>query len=273
MGESIEKQTSIMNKYFDIFIEKLPSIIVAIITVIIGVLIAKMVKKIMHRVLNKYRTSIGVVSFLINFVQVLIIVFAVMQAFSLMGFNTTSLAAILGAAGFSIGLAFKEVLSNFGSCLIILFFKPFQIGDYISCNEIEGTVSEIQMFSTSLKTVDNKLIVMPNFQITSNPLINYTAQDKRRIDFVFRFEYDTDVKLLYDIAKKIFEEDDRIIKNPQPLIGIDSMENNSITFVAKPWTKTDDYWDAYYDIMEKFKNEFDTNEIKLSNVALINTIK
>lgn len=269
MEESIEKQTSIMSRYLDIFIDKIPSIIIAIITVIIGIIIAKIVKKILNKTLSKYKSSTGLVGFMINFVQFIIIIFAFFQALGGLGFNTTSFAAILGAAGFSIGLAFKEVLSNFGSSMIILFFKPFDVGDYIKCEENEGTVESIQIFSTTLRTVDNKHVILPNFQLTTNPVINYTSQNIRRIDFTFHIDYNTDVKKLYSISNKLFYDDKRILSSPQPLIGVDSMNNNMIKFIAKPWVKTEDYWDTYYSLMEKFKNEFDENGIKMANISIM----
>ena len=128
---------------------------------------------------------------------------------------------------------------------------------------------EILMFSTSLKTNDNKLIVMPNFQLTSNPVINYTAQNKRRIDFVFNVEYDTNVKSLYEISNRLFDQEERILSSPKYLIGVESMNNNVIKFIARPWVKTEDYWDVYYKLMEEFKYEFDQHGIKFSRINLV----
>lgn len=270
MEQSIEKQTSIFNKYMENFIDKIPSLVVAIITIIIGVIIAKIIKKILNKMLFKYKSSTGLISFLINSTQVVIILIAFMQALSGLGVNTTSFAAILGAAGFSIGLAFKEVISNLGSCMIILFFKPFDIGDYIQCDSIEGTVYDIQMFSTTLRTNDNKLVVLPNSLITTNAIINFTAQEKRRIDFIFNVEYDTDVKKMYDIAHKLFEADDNVLSSPKALIGVESMDNNIIKFVAKPWVKTEHYWETHYRLMEEFKEEFDKNGIVLTRINMLN---
>lgn len=270
MEASIQKQTTIFTRYMDTFMDKLPAIIIAVITIIISVIIAKVVKRMLTRLLKKYKSSVGLVSFLINLSQVVIIIGGCMQALGGLGVNTTSFAAVLGAAGFSIGLAFKEVLANLGSCMIILFFKPFDIGDYIMCDSTEGTVYEIQMFSTTLKTNDNKLIILPNTQITTNAVTNFTSQDKRRIDYVFNVEYDTNVKRLYEIANRLFDEEPKILNSPKPLIGVESMDNNMIRFVAKPWVRTDDYWDIYYKLMEEFKHEFDKYGIELSRVNIVN---
>lgn len=270
MEQSIEKQTTIFSRYMQSFVDRIPALVVAVITVIIGIILAKIVKKILNKMLFKYKSSTGLVSFLINFIQVVIILISFMQALSGLGVNTTSFAAILGAAGFSIGLAFKEVISNLGSCMIILFFRPFDVGDYIQCNAIEGTVYEIQMFSTTLKTNDNKLVILPNSLITTNAITNFTAQDKRRIDFIFNVEYDTDVKKMYDIAHRLFEDDECVLNSPKPLIGVESMDNNIIKFVAKPWVKTDDYWKTYYKLMEEFKEEFDEHGIVLTRINMLN---
>ena len=272
MQNTIEKQTTILSAYSDKFTEMLPDIVFAIILFLISIFLAKIVKKILSRILEKYKTSIGIVSLIINFAQVTIILIGIMQAMATLGINTTSFAAILGAAGFSVGLAFKEVLSNLGSCIIILFFKPFVIGDYIRCDVTEGTVTDIHMFSTVLNTVDNKTIILPNFQITSNPVINYTAQDKRRMDFIFNIEYDTNIQELYEIVNRLFEEEKRILASPEPLVGIDSMNNKVIKFIAKPWVKTEDYWEVYYKLMEEFKEEFDKNNIKFASGFVINNL-
>ncbi|MBC2576642.1 mechanosensitive ion channel family protein [Peptostreptococcus canis] len=272
MDNTIEKQTSILSKYFNMFIDKIPEIILAFIIVIIGIIIAKITKKVLNKVLAKYKNSSGLIGFLINFIQFIIIILAIMQAFTSLGMNTTSLAAMLGAAGFSIGLAFKEILSNLGASMIILFFKPFNIGDFIMCEGLEGEVKEIQMFSTTIRTVDNKHIIIPNFNITSNPVINYTSQNIRRIDFMFNVEYGTDVQNLYSIANRLFKEDKRVLDSPEALIGIDSMNNDMIKFIAKPWVKTEDYWQTYYSLMEKFKEEFDKEKINMAKVSVITPI-
>lgn len=269
MEESIEKQTTILNKYIDRFLDIIPEIIIALIVFVIGIFISKIIKKMMTRFFDRYQTSRVAIAFFINIVQSSIIVFVIIQSLSILGMNTGSLTAIFGAAGISVGFAFKDVISNLCACLIIVFFRPFEIGDYIKCADVEGVVKDIQIFSTNLSMVDNKTIIMPNINIVSNPVINYTAQNKRRIDFTFNIEYDTDIKLLYDITERLFLGEERILDNPKPLVGIDSMENNYIKFVAKPWVKTDDYQNVFYKLMDEFKEEFDKNEIRLAKINII----
>lgn len=247
----------------DDFNRKSQSIVYAIIVLIIGLYISKIVKKLVSKFLFKYNIGKGVTNFIVYGIYISMISVVTLTCLEIIGVKTTSVVAVLGAAGFSIGLAFKEILSNLGSGMIILFFKPFNIGDYIQGSGVEGFVSDIQVFSTVLKTPDNKTIIVPNLQLTSNNIVNYTHQEKRRIDFSYIVSYDSDIDLVKKILSDVFEEEKRILKEPKPIIGIYSIENNTVNIVARPWVKTDDYWDVYFDIMERVKKQFDLNKIEV----------
>lgn len=247
----------------DDFNRKSQSIVYAIIVLIVGLYISKTVKKLVSKFLLKYNIGKGVTNFIVYGIYISMISVVTLTCLEIIGVKTTSVVAVLGAAGFSIGLAFKEILSNLGSGMIILFFKPFNIGDYIQGSGVEGFVSDIQVFSTVLKTPDNKTIIVPNLQLTSNNIVNYTHQEKRRIDFSYIVSYDSDIDLVKKILSDIFEEEKRILKEPKPIIGIYSIENNTVNIVARPWVKTDDYWDVYFDIMERVKKQFDLNKIEV----------
>ena len=260
---NIMKLSSTFQNFKDLGIEKLPSLIYAIIFFMVGFIVAKICKRIVTRVLCKYTSGKGITNFIVYGIYISIIVLTALNSLEMIGVKTTSVVTIVGAAGFSIGLAFKEVLSNLAAGIIILFFRPFNIGDYIQATGVEGTVEDIQIFSTILKTADNKTIIIPNFEITSNNIINYTHQEIRRIDFKFDVAYNTDIKMLKKILEEIFESDSRVLHEPAPLIGINSMGNDSMEFLARPWIKTDEYWDAYYDLMEKIKEKFDENGVVL----------
>lgn len=257
--------------FLDACIKKIPSILSAIVFFLIGFAIAKICRKTVSKVLKKYTGGKGITNFIEYGVYISIIVITTLNSLEMVGIRTTSVVTIVGAAGFSVGLAFKELLSNLSAGFIILFFKPFEIGDYIQTSDtnVEGTVSDIQIFNTILKTADNKTIIIPNLQITSNNIINYTHQNIRRIDYVFNVEYNTDINLLKNIVNEVFEKDKRVLTDPKPLIGINSMGNNSIEFVSKPWVKTEDYWDVYYDLMEEIKKRFDENNIILPYVNVM----
>jgi small conductance mechanosensitive channel len=258
----------ITQKTLENFVDKatntVPDLFSAIIIFIIGLYIAKWIKKIVALSLSKYHVGKGLSNFIVYGIYIAIIAVIVITCLDILGIQTTSVVAVFGAAGFSIGLAFKEILANIGSGMIILFFKPFAIGDYVQGTGVEGQVHDIQVFSTVLKTNDNKTVIIPNSQMTTNNIINYTKQEKRRVDFSYNVSYNTDIELIKRVLNDIFREDERILQDPKPIIGINSMSNNAMQIVARPWVKTSDYWDVYFDVMEKVKKKFDENNIELA---------
>lgn len=259
--------SSISQKTLDNIMDKIankgPNVLYGIVIFIIGLYISKLAKKLTSKCLSKYNVNKGISNFIVYGVYILMLSVLSMTCLEMIGIRTTSVVAVLGAAGFSIGLAFKEILSNLGSGMIILFFKPFKIGDYIQGAGVEGSVSDIQIFSTVLKTPDNKTIIVPNFQLTSNNIINFTNQDRRRIDFTYNISYNSDVDLVKKILREIFLQEKRILKDPEAIIGINAIGNNTVQIVARPWVKTDDYWDVYFDTMEKVKKNFDQFKIEI----------
>ncbi|MDR1784734.1 MAG: mechanosensitive ion channel [Endomicrobium sp.] len=260
-ASNIAKHT--INTTIDKIVENIPNIIFALLIFIIGFYISKLIKKFINKILIKSGINKGLSNFIAYTVFAILVTVVALTSLQILGIQTTSFVAVLGAAGFSIGLAFKEILSNFGSGMIILFFKPFSIGDYIKIADQEGVVSDIQIFSTVLKTVDNKIIVIPNLKLTSDNITNYTNQKTRRIDYSFDVAYDTDIEVVKKILSDIFKEEKRILQEPKPAIGLNKIENNICQVIGKPWVKTEDYWDVYHDVIEKIKIEFDKNDIKV----------
>lgn len=253
---------------------KLPELFYSVVVLIIGIYLSKLVKNLVSKFLNKYNVAKGVANFIVYGIYLSMLSVTAILCLEGLGVKTTSVVAVLGAAGFSIGLAFKEILSNIGSGMIILFFKPFGIGDYIQGSGVEGFVSDIQVFSTVLKTPDNKTVIVPNFQLTSNNIINYTLQEKRRVDFSYNIAYDSDIDLVKKVLGDIFDADNRIVRDPKPIIGLNAIGNNAVQIVARPWVNTDNYWDVYFDVMEKVKKRFDENNIEvaiLQNIIYNNT--
>ncbi|MGL4912136.1 MAG: mechanosensitive ion channel family protein [Romboutsia sp.] len=241
--------------------EKIPLFIYALLLLGIGVYVSRWVKRLVYNCLLKYNISKGITNFIVYGIYISMLSIIVLTCLEMIGVETKSVIAVFGAAGFSVGLAFKEILSNLGSGMIILFFRPFKIGDYIQGSGVEGSVEDIQIFSTVLKTPDNKTVIVPNFKLTSNNIVNYTQQKIRRIDFAYSVAYNSDVDLLKNILSSIFREDNRILSDPKPIIGINSIHNNTIQIVGRPWVDTDNYWDVYFDIMENVKKKFDENNI------------
>lgn len=244
-----------------------PKLIYAIIFLIVGLYACKLLKRYSKNIILRYNVERGVANFTSYAVYGVGIVIVIVTCLDIINFPVQSfmtvMVSLIGVIGLSLGLAFKEILSNLGSGMIILFFHPFKTGDYIGGSGVEGTVADIQIFSTILKTPDNKAIIVPNFKLTSDNIINYTHQEKRRIDFSFSVSYDTNIKLVKDVLDKIFKEDKRILVNPETIIGLSTLGENSMQIVARPWVKTNDYWSVYFDVMEKVKLKFDENNIEI----------
>ena len=250
--------------------EKVPLFIYALLLLTIGIYTSRWVKRLVYKCLLKYNISKGITNFIVYGIYISMLSIIALTCLDMIGVETKSVIAIFGAAGFSVGLAFKEILSNLGSGMIILFFKPFKIDDYIQGSGVEGSVEDIQVFSTVLKTPDNKTVIVPNFKLTSNNIVNYTHQEIRRVDFAYNIAYDSDIDLVKSILSNIFREDTRVLIDPKPIIGINSIHNNTVQIVGRPWVNTDNYWDVYFDIMEKVKKKFDENNIVvpfLMNIA------
>lgn len=244
-----------------------PKLIYAIAVLLIGLYVCKLARKHSRKFILKYNVEKGIANFISYAIYGVGVIMVCMTALDIINFPVQSvmtvMISLLGVIGLSVGLAFKEILSNLGSGMIILFFKPFKTGDYIGGSGVEGTVDDIQIFSTILKTPDNKAIIVPNFKLTSGNIINYTHQDKRRIDLSFGVGYDTNIKFAKKVLEDIFNSDDRILTDPKPIIGLNSLGDSSMEIVARPWVKTDDYWDVYFEVMEKVKEKFDENNIEI----------
>ncbi|SHH30078.1 mechanosensitive ion channel family protein [Tepidibacter thalassicus] len=239
------------------------NILGSIFIIVIGFYISKKVKNLTKKFLQKSNIDVSLVAFISQLVYVLCLVFVGVSALNKLGMSTTSFVAVLGASGFAIGLAFQDSLSNFASGILILIFKPFRTNDYIQGAGTEGTVVEMQIFNTILKTPDNKTIIVPNSKLTSDNIINFTFQDKRRIDFVFGISYDSDIRTAKNIIEKVFNEEERVLKDPKPVIGVYEFADSCVNIAARPWVKTEDYWDVYYSLMEKIKYDFDKNGIEI----------
>ncbi|GAA0701563.1 mechanosensitive ion channel [Paraclostridium ghonii] len=266
-GNATQVSQKTIETFFNAVKNSGPKLIYAIIIFIVGLYLCKLLKKYSKNIILKYNVERGVANFASYAVYGVGLIIVIMTCLDMINFPVQSfmtvMISLIGVIGLSLGLAFKEILSNLGAGMIILFFHPFKTGDYIGGSGVEGTVADIQIFSTILKTPDNKAIIVPNFKLTSDNIINYTHQEKRRIDFSFSVSYDTNIKLVKDVLDKIFKEEKRILEDPKPIIGLNTLGENSMQIVARPWVKTDDYWSVYFDVMEKVKTKFDENYIKI----------
>jgi small conductance mechanosensitive channel len=187
----------------------------------------------------------------------------VIAAAGQLGINTTSFLTIVGAAGLAVALALKDSLSNFSSGVMLILFRPFRIGDFVTVGGVTGSVLDIALFNTTLNTPDNKREIVPNSSITSNVITNVTANDTRRVDLVIGIGYDDDIKKAKEILLRIIKEEERVLESPQTNIAVSELGDSSVNLVVRPWVKTDDYWDVYFTLTEKIKLTFDEEGISI----------
>jgi small conductance mechanosensitive channel len=238
-------------------------IIAAIAIFVIGRWVAKGLRSTLKRVMTKNKVDQTLVSFVCSIIYTVLIVFVVIAALNQLGIQTTSLVAIMGAAGLAVGLALQGSLSNFAAGVLMIVFRPFKAGDYIEGGGVSGTVEEVQIFTTYLTTPDNKEIIVPNSKIMGDNIINYSAKETRRIELVVGVGYGDNLDQARAIIKRILEADTRILKNPEPMIVISELGDSSVNFSIRPWVKTADYWRTYFDLLETIKKSFDREGISI----------
>ncbi|WP_300729340.1 mechanosensitive ion channel domain-containing protein [uncultured Bacteroides sp.] len=229
-------------------IESGKSIIGAIIIYVIGRYIIKILSRLLARILEKRKFEISVQTFVKSLVSILLNLILAFAIFAKLGVETTSFAALLASAGVAIGMALSGNLSNFAGGLIILIFKPFKVGDFIDGPGASGTVKEIQIFHTILTTLDNRIIYVPNGSMSSNVVVNYSKQNTRRADFSFSVEYGEDYERVKAVLEKIIAADSRILKTPEPFIGLGALADSSVNITVRVWAKSEDYWGVYFDM-------------------------
>jgi len=238
-------------------------VIAAIAILIIGRWVAIAVRNLLRRVMRKSAVEETLVSFVSNVAYVALLAFIVIAALGQLGVHTASFVAVIGAAGLAIGLALQGSLANFAAGVLMIIFKPFKVGDYIEGGGTAGTVEEISIFTTVLKSPDNRKIIVPNAKMTGDNIVNYSAKDQRRIDIVAGVSYGDDLDKVRKVLEQILAEDARILKDPAPTIGVLALADSSINFAVRPWVKTGDYWPVYFDTQEKIKKRFDAEGISI----------
>jgi small conductance mechanosensitive channel len=238
-------------------------IIAAIIILIVGRWLAKAVRGILRRSLIKRQVDDTIISFICDITYVGLLVFVVIAALSNLGIQTATFVAVVGAAGLAIGLALQGSLANFAAGFLRLVFKPFKAGDFVDAGGTMGMVEEVQIFTTHLKTPDNKKVIVPNGKIMSDNITNFSAKETRRVDLVVGVGYDADLKKARAVMEEILKSDDRVLDDPGTTIGVSELADSSVNFVVRPWVKTADYWSVLFDFTEKVKERFDQEGISI----------
>lgn len=255
--------TAILDKIYGMLAVYGIKIIAAAAILIIGIWVAKLFRKITKNILKKRDMDPTLGSFVGSLIYYAMIVFVVLAALAQLGIQTTSFIAVIGAAGLAIGLALQGSLANFAAGFLIIIFRPFKVGDYIEGAGTAGTVEEINILSTQLITPDNKTVIVPNSNMTSANIVNYSTKGTRRVDMVFGISYEDDIDKAKKILQEIIDEDDRVLKEPEPLIALAELGDSSVNFYVRPWTKADDYWSFLFETTEKVKKRFDNEGISI----------
>jgi small conductance mechanosensitive channel len=238
-------------------------IVFAIIILIIGRWVARLFSKLIQRVMKKQDVDETLRSFAGNMIYYALLTFVVLAALGQLGIQTTSFIAVIGAAGLAIGLALQGSLANFASGFLMIMFRPFKVGDLIEGAGVMGTVESLQIFTTQLRTPDNKKIIVPNASLTGDNIINWSATGTRRVDMVFGIGYDDDIDKAKQLIAEILAADERVLKDPAPQVAVSELADSSVNFVARPWAKTGDYWGVFFDTTEAVKKRFDAEGISI----------
>ncbi len=238
-------------------VEFLPNLLAAIAIYIIGKWVARILVRLLNSVMKRANVDETLAKFLKNIAQALLMTFVILMVLARLGIDTLSLTAILGAAGVAIGFALQGSLSNFAAGVMLILFKPIRVGDFVEAGGTSGTVEEITIFNTMMRTGDNKQVIVPNGGIISDNIINYSAKPTRRIDLVIGCGYGDDLRAVKTFLERAVRSDDRILPEPEPVVAVSELGDNSVNFVVRPWVRTSDYWAVLWDLTEQIKLGFD----------------
>jgi small conductance mechanosensitive channel len=238
-------------------------ILSALVVLILGRWIARIVERIVKKMLARREVDPTILAFLGNLTYIAVLLFFIIAALNLLGIQTTSFIAVIGAAGLAIALALQKSLSNFAAGFLMIIFRPFKTGDYIEGGGAAGTVEKIQIFTTQLKTPDNKTVIIPNAKLTEDNITNYSTKGTRRVDMVFGIGYDDDIDKARDIINSILKSDNRILSDPPTVVAVSELADSSVNFIARPWVNAGDYWNVYWEVTERVKKQFDQEGISI----------
>jgi small conductance mechanosensitive channel len=238
-------------------------ILAALAVFIIGRWVVKYVRRLILRIMEKREVDPTLTKFVTNLIYFALLTFVIVAALGMLGIQTTSFIAVLGAAGLAVGLALQGSLSNFAAGVLMIIFRPFKVGDLIEAAGATGVVEEVQIFTTQLLTPDNKTIIIPNAQITSDTITNYTSKGTRRADMVIGIGYEDDIDKARAIISDVLSQDERILKEPATQIAVSELADSSVNFTVRPWVKAQDYWGVIFDATETIKKRFDAEEISI----------
>jgi len=230
---------------------------------VVGRWAAKLVHRLSLKAMRRGKVDPLLVKFLGNILYALLLAFVVLAAISQVGIQTTSLIAVIGAAGLAIGLALQGSLANFAAGVLVIIFRPYKIGDYVEAGGVAGVIEDVQIFTTELKTGDNRKIIVPNGQMMSGAITNVSAHDTRRVDLAVGVGYEADIDTVRRVLQGVVADDSRVLADPAPNIRMSAMGESSVTWIVRPWVSAGDYWDVHWEMTEEIKRRFDREGISI----------
>ena len=228
--------SNLLAKVYELLMVYGMKVVAAIVIFVVGRWVARAISNLIKKMMTKSKTDETLVKFVGSLSYVALLAFVIIAAINQLGIQTTSFIAILGAAGLAIGLALQGSLGNFAAGVLMIIFKPFKVGDYIEGAGVAGTVEEIQIFNTQLVTPDNKTVIVPNAKMTGDNITNYTVKGTRRVDFVFGIGYEDDIDKARQVIEGIIYSDERVLKDPAPMVAVSELADSSVNFTTRAWT-------------------------------------
>ena len=239
------------------------NIAMAIVIFVLGRMVVGVIISMIGKIMSKSKYDPMLVDFLKSILNAILMLFVIVASLDQLGVDTTSLVAILGAAGLAIGFSLQDSLKNFAAGVMLLVFKPFRSGDFVEAAGTSGVVKKIGIFTSTMNTPDNKLIIVPNGKIYGDNIVNYSAMDTRRADMVFGIGYGDDLLKAKSVLEQLISEDERILEEPAPVVGVSSLGDSSVNFTIRPWVKKEDYLAVLWSFNEKVKLRFDEEGISI----------
>ena len=239
------------------------NITMALIIFIVGKFVISVITSLVKKLMSKAKLDNILIDFISSIIKTVLLLFVVIASLNQLGVDTTSLIALIGAAGLAIGLSLQSTLQNLAAGVMLVVFRPFKGGDFVDAGGVMGTVEKINIFNTVMRTADNREIIIPNGSIYGGTITNYSARETRRVDMVFGIGYNDDLRKAKDIIKGILNADERVLSDPEPVVVVAELADSSVNFNVRPWCKSGDYWDVYFDTHENIKLAFDEAGISI----------
>ena len=259
----VKNYVKFLEEAYELALGMLPSLIKAALILFIGLWVVRFINRLVHRFFEKKDYDLTLESFLASFINISLKGILFVLVITQLGVKSSSLVAVVGAAGLAIGLALQGSLANFAGGVLILIFKPFRVGDFIEAQGVSGTVTDISIFTTKLNTFGNQAAIIPNGNLSNHTIVNYNTEETRRDKITVGIAYGANIKTAKDILLAICEKQPGILKDPEPMVYVANLADSAVELSLRFWAKNEDFWEAHFSVIENLKLEFDKAGIEI----------